>query len=47
MSKDNTDHCCGNCKYHIEFTGVCFNGDSYCRADFTEDDYCCDVWGEK
>lgn len=42
MTEDNA--CCGNCAYHDNFTGVCFNGDSEHRADFTENDYKCEVW---
>ena len=38
------DKHCENCKYHDDFTCVCFNGDSLHRADFTDNDWCCDAW---
>ena len=35
---------CKNCKWHDNFTGVCFNGDSEYRADFTESKFKCELW---
>ena len=37
-------HCCGYCKWHEDFSGVCFNGESEYRADFTTSDFVCDQW---
>ena len=41
-------HCpentCGNCVYWDDFNGVCFNGLSPFRADFTNPDSVCDEW---
>ena len=42
------DHkCCGNCGWHEDFCGVCCNPDSEERADFTDDDFCCEFWEGK
>lgn len=35
---------CENCKWHDSFTWACFNGLSERRADFTDNDDCCEVW---
>lgn len=32
---------CKNCKWYAEFEGVCCNGDSEHRADFTSEDFSC------
>lgn len=32
---------CKHCKWHENFTGVCYNGDSKYRADFTNDEFSC------
>ena len=43
--------CCENCKYHDDWTWVCFNPESENRADFTDSEYMCPQWlgkeGEK
>lgn len=36
---------CSNCKYWDDFTGVCFNGNSDERADFTDGEFVC-KWHE-
>lgn len=38
---------CKTCKWHDDFTWVCFNGESIHRADFTNDDYVCECWEEQ
>lgn len=38
------EHICKSCKWHDDFTAVCFNGDSEYRADFTDDDESCPKW---
>lgn len=38
---------CNTCIWHDNFTGVCFNGDSEWRADFTDDNYYCKYWKYK
>lgn len=38
---------CSNCDYYSRYEGVCCNGDSEYRADFTEIDFVCDEWTEK
>ncbi len=38
---------CNTCIWHDNFTGICFNGDSEWRADFTDDDYYCKYWKYK
>ena len=35
---------CKTCKWHDDYTWVCFNGDSVHRADFTPDDFVCEEW---
>ena len=37
---------CGNCHWHDDFTGACFNGDSPHCADFTDDGHLCPQWAE-
>ncbi len=37
-----TERKCENCKWYAEFEGVCCNGDSEYRADFTDKDFCCE-----
>lgn len=39
--------CCGTCKWYEGFQGVCMNGDSEHRADFTDGDQYCEVWEAK
>ena len=41
---NNQDNNCGNCVYWDDFNGVCFNGLSPFRADFTNSDSVCDEW---
>lgn len=38
---------CGTCEYWAEYEGVCCNGLSEYRADFTEVDHTCSEWVEK
>ncbi len=35
---------CENCKYHDDFTWVCFNGNSENRANFTDNCDFCKEW---
>lgn len=35
---------CGNCKWHDDFSGACFNGESEYRADFTTSAFSCEKW---
>jgi len=37
---------CKNCKWYAEFEGVCCNGESKHRADFMDEDSCCEKWEE-
>ena len=39
--------CCATCRWYASFEGVCCNGDSEWRADFTEPEDCCEEWEEK
>lgn len=39
--------CCATCKWYEDFQGVCCNGDSKYRADFTDSNFCCEEWEEK
>ena len=39
-----TIKCCATCAWYEDFQGVCFNGDSEYRADFTEPEDCCEEW---
>ncbi len=41
------EKCCDTCEYYTRFEGVCCNGDSEHRADFTEVDFVCEHWVEK
>lgn len=36
--------CCATCKWYEDFQGVCFNGDSEHRADFTDPEDVCEEW---
>ena len=36
--------CCENCKYHDDWTWVCFNPESENRADFTDNENRCNMW---
>ena len=38
---------CLNCKWYAEYEGVCTNGESEYRADFTDDDNWCEGWEQK
>lgn len=38
--------CCATCKWWEDFNGVCFNGYSPYRADFTDGESVCDEWEE-
>ncbi len=38
---------CGSCGWYAEFQGVCCNGSSEHRADFTDSDDSCEEWEEK
>lgn len=42
-----TEQCCASCKWHDDFSWVCFNGDSPDRADFTDDAHSCTEWEAK
>lgn len=46
ITKDNPKSC-GSCKWHEDFNGVCFNGDSERRADYTDSDESCGEWEGK
>ena len=37
----NIERNCSNCKYWDDFTGICWNGDSDERADFTDGEFVC------
>lgn len=39
--------CCKSCKWHDDFTWVCFNGGSPDAADFTDDAHTCAGWEAK
>lgn len=43
-NRKTADKRCENCKWHEDFSGVCFNGESEHRADFTAYDFSCDQW---
>lgn len=38
---------CGTCDWYETYDGVCCNGNSPCRADFTSKDGNCDHWKKK
>lgn len=38
------EHTCATCDWYEDFQGVCFNGDSEHRADFTEPEDGCECW---
>ena len=38
---------CSTCKYHEDFIGACFNGDSENCADFTSDEDTCKHWTQR
>lgn len=38
--------CCSTCKWYEDFQGVCCNGDSEHRADFTDPEDGCEEWEE-
>ena len=38
---------CATCRWYEDYQGVCFNGDSPCRADFRDADQSCNYWEEK
>lgn len=38
---ETSDRNCRNCKWHEDFTGVCFNSNAEERADFTSDEFSC------
>lgn len=41
MDDNDMIQCCCSCKWHDDFSGVCFNGESDARGDFTLlEDYC-------
>ena len=39
--------CCATCAWYEDFQGVCCNGDSPHRADFTDPDQRCGEWERK
>jgi hypothetical protein len=39
--------CCATCAWYEDFQGVCCNGDSPHRADFTDPDQRCREWERK
>lgn len=39
--------CCATCKWYEDFQGVCFNGDSEHRADFTDPNDICEEWEDR
>ena len=41
------DKRCSTCRWCAEFEGVCCNGDSEYRADFTEPEDGCEEWEDK
>lgn len=43
-NRKTADKLCENCKWHEDFLGVCFNGESEHRADFTTSGFSCDQW---
>ena len=48
-NRESIDRCikaqvCEFCKWHDDFSWVCFNGESEKRADFTNNDDCCIEW---
>lgn len=38
---------CENCKWHDDFSWVCFNGDSQYVADFVDPEKSCQCWESK
>ena len=36
--------CCAICRWYAKFEGVCCNGDSEYKADFTEPEGGCECW---
>ena len=39
--------CCATCRWYEDYQGVCCNGDSPNRADFTGNEDCCECWEGK
>lgn len=39
--------CCATCRWYEDFQGVCCNGDSEHRADFTDPEDGCEEWEEQ
>ena len=46
MCKKNCKKQCSNCAWWYD-DGICCNGDSEYRADWTEKDFVCKEWEEK
>lgn len=44
---NSKDKICQNCKWHDDFSCVCFNGCSDYIADFTDDMHTCEEWEAK
>ena len=38
---------CATCAWYEDYQGVCFNGDSEYRADFTEPEDSCEFWEKR
>ena len=38
---------CSTCRWYASFEGVCCNGDSEYRADFTEPEDSCECWEKR
>lgn len=41
---DGAEQTCRTCRWHDDFSQVCFNGCSPHCADFTDNDSTCDYW---
>ena len=40
-------NCCATCDWYEDYQGVCCNGGSLNRADFTEPEDVCEFWEER
>lgn len=44
MKQKSFGNKCKTCKYHDDFSWVCFNPEADDRADFTNSEYTCNRW---
>ena len=47
MKQKSFGNKCKTCKYHDDFSWVCFNPEADDRADFTDNEHKCNRWTSK